>query len=555
MALKVIMLRRTIERKRSELEALQAGDAEFLRREAELETAIGEAETDEQQAAVAAEVETFEAERDAHNAARDALAAEIEALENELSEAERSAPAPENRSVQRTEERRMNPMPMTDINIRELPLSTRAFDALPLERRQAIIAQDDVKTFLGQLRSFKGQTRAVSGADLLVPTVMLDLIAENRFRYSKLLRRVRMRNLRGSGKQPVAGLIPPAVWTGACKRLNEITLVFNEVSLENYKNAAVVVVCNSDLEDADMDLAAFIVEAISESLGLSDDMAILYGKGAAYNMPLGVVTRLAQTSQPESYPVNAPTWVDLHTTNVLTINGPSLTGAAFWEALNTATGNTFTRYSRGDLSWAMNSKTYNYLRGKAIATSVTGEWVAIIGGSLPIISGQIDVLEFMPDYDIVGGYFDLYLWGQRRGIVIGMDEMGLTNRLNDQTVFFGKERADGMPVIPGAFVAINIYNQSPTTTILFPSDDANTPTGLIMNTAAASVEGTGTVQLKAIALPYGIEIDAADITWDSATKAKATVSSTGLVTGVTAGSSVITATYNGLTAQCTVTVT
>ena len=46
-----------------------------------------------------------------------------------------------------------------------------------------------------------------------------------------------------------------------------------------------------------------------------------------------------------------------------------------------------------------------------------------------------------------------------------------------------------------------------------------------------------------------------DVTWTSATPAKATVSSSGLVTGVAAGSSVISATCNGFTAQCTVTVT
>ena len=548
MALRVILLRQKIEKKKAELEALRQRDAEFQTREAELEAAIAEAETEEQEQAVTAEIDTFETERAEHNTARDALAAEIEALENELQEAERSAPrpqntghAPENRSV----------ITLPNINIRALPMNQRAFDAYPMEQRQAMLQREDVRTFLGQIRSKKGQTRGLSGADLLIPDVILDIIMENRFRYSKLLRRVRMRNIRGNGKQPVAGLVPPAVWTGACKRLNEISLVFNEVQLENYKNAAIIPVCNTDLEDDDMNLASFIVEAISESLGLSEDMAILYGKGPAYEMPLGVVTRLAQTSQPDPYPVNAPAWVDLHSTNIRTINGPALTGAQFWEALNEATGYTFTRYSRGELSWAMNSKTYNYLRGKAIATTVTGEWVALIGGALPIVSGQIDVLEFMPDYDVVGGYFDLYLWGQRRGIFIGMDDMGLMNRLNDQTIFFGKERADGMPVIAGAFVAINIHNSAPTTTILFPSDEANTVTGILLPTSATVASG-GTIKLSAMLQPFGV---GGAVTYASGTTANATVSSSGLVTGVAAGTSLITATSGAYSAETLVTVT
>ena len=53
------MLRRDIERANAELDALRAKDAEFETREAELETAINETETDEQRDAVAAEVEAF----------------------------------------------------------------------------------------------------------------------------------------------------------------------------------------------------------------------------------------------------------------------------------------------------------------------------------------------------------------------------------------------------------------------------------------------------------------------------------------------------------------
>ena len=557
MRLKPLVLGEKIKAKNKELQALEAKDADFSAREAELAAAIAEAAdaSAEDRQTVEAAADAFDAEHTAHEDAKTALRGEISALEKELADLEAmTPPAPAQAAAETKNERMNNTMDHGfPINVRELPLGMRAFDALPYTQRQNIVARDDVKTFLAQLRSFKGVKTAVSGADLLVPEILLDLISENRYRYSKLLNRVRRRMLTGKGKQPVAGTIPPAVWTGRCKRLNSLSLVFNAVELDDFKNAGIVVVCNADLEDSDINLAAFIVEAISESLGLSDDMAILYGKGAAYTMPTGVVTRLAQTSKPEGYPDDAPEWVDLHTTNIITINGPSLTGAQFWEALNEASGNTFTKYSRGELSWCMNSKTYNYLKGKAIATSVTGEWVSLIGGTLPIISGQIDVLEFMPDYDIVGGYFDLYLWGQRRGVTIGMDDMGLENRINDTTVFFGKERADGLPVIAGAFVAINIHNSSPTTSILFPSDDANTVTGLLMDTATASIAGTGTLQLHAIPLPFGVE--PGEITWASGTSAKATVSSTGLVTGVTAGSSVITATCNGFTAQCTVTVT
>lgn len=470
--LKAILLRSKIDRKNAELKALRAKDNEFETREAELEQAIHEAEapevTDDDRAELDARVEQFDAERSAHNDAKTALENEIKAMTEELEAEERKTPTINN--AEKREERKESHK-MVNINIRALPMNQRAFDALPMEQRREIVEREDVKEFFAQLRSMKGQTRAISGGELTIPVVLLDLISENVFRYSKLMNRVRVRNINGDGRQPVAGTVPEAVWTEMCAAINELTFVFNVVNLDGFKVAGFVPVCNALLEDSDINLASWIVEMLSESIGLAKDKAILYGKGAASHMPMGIVTRLAQTSQPAGYPANAPAWTDLHSTNIIKINGDSLNGAEFWAALTVAAGNTYTKYSRGELFWAMNSKTYAYLRSKAIATSVTGEWVALIGGRLPIISGDVDILEFMPDYDIVGGYGELYLWGQRAGMTIEASRE--VQFIQDNTVFKGKERADGTPVIPGAFVAINVKNIDVTTTMSFAADAAN----------------------------------------------------------------------------------
>ena len=45
--------------------------------------------------------------------------------------------------------------------------------------------------------------------------------------------------------------------------------------------------------------------------------------------------------------------------------------------------------------------------------------------------------------------------------------------IQDNTVFRGKERADGAPVIPAAFVAFNINNVDVTTVMTFAADKAN----------------------------------------------------------------------------------
>ena len=475
MALRVLMLRRSIDNKKKELEQLRGKEAAFKKRETELEAAIAEvteATDEEQQKAVEEEVAKYEAEKSAFDKAKDECAAAIDRLEEELKGIEEAAPAEEPPTeetmiIEETERSKRNRM--ININIRALPREQRAFDALPMQTRQEIVARQDVKNFLKELRSMKGGAqRAVSGADLTIPIVFLDLISENMFRYSKLLNRIRVRNVRGEARQTIAGTVPEAIWTEMCAAINELEFVFNQITVDGYKVAGFVPVCNSILEDNDINLASWIVEMLSESIGLAEDKAILYGTGI--KMPMGIVSRLAQTAKPSDYPANAPAWVDLHTTNIQKIDS-TLTGAAFWAALTVATGNAYSLYARGEKFWAMNSKTYNLLKSKVITFTATGDIAAGVFATLPIITGDIDILEFIPDGDIIGGYGDLYLWVNRGEIQIDADRS--VQFIQDNTFFRGKARADGTPVIPQSFVAININGSEVTTSMTFAADTAN----------------------------------------------------------------------------------
>ena len=472
MALKQIMLSRKIEQKKQELAALREKDADFQTREDALTQAIEEAQTEEEQKTVEEEVEKFDTEKTAHDESKEKLEAEIGDLEAELEAAEVDPPTPAERHENKEKKVRTNVM-RTDVNIRSLPMSKRAFDALPADLRESIVQRDDVKAFLSQLRSMKGATRAIQGGELEIPVVFLDLISENMYRYSKLLNRVRVRSVPGQARQTIAGTVPEAVWTEMCGAINELTFVFNQITLDGYKVAGYIPVCNSLLEDtvSNLDLASWIIEMLSEAIGLAEDKAILYGKGSAAHMPLGIVTRLAQDSQPAGYPANAPAWVDLSDTNIIKIDGTNLTGAQFWSQLALSAGNTFTRYSRGNQFWAMNSKTYAQLKSKLITFTATGDIVANLFGTLPIINGDIDILEFIPDGDIIGGYGDLYLWVDRASMQI--ESSREVQFIQDNTVFRGKARADGAPIIPGAFVAININNTEVTTVMDFAADTAN----------------------------------------------------------------------------------
>lgn len=466
MALRAMKLRKDIESNKARLAALREKTAELETREAEIEAAIEEAETEEDKTAVSEAIDAFEAEKEAHDKEVSELENTIAQQERELEEIERNEPKPQPQPPQKGEKRDMN----ATVNIRSLPMNMRAFDALPMEQRRQIVESDEVRSFLSEIRTMGRQKRAIQGAELTIPVFFLDLISENMYRYSKLINRVRVRNVGGEARQTIAGTVPEAVWTEMCGAINELSFVFNQVTLDGFKVAGFIPVCNSLLEDSDINLASAIVEMLSEAIGLAKDKAILYGKGAASKMPLGIVTRLAQTAAPSDHPANAPAWVDLHTSNIIKIED-ELTGAAFWAALMQATGNTYTNYSRGTQFWAMNSKTYSLLKSKVITFTANGDIAANIFGTLPIINGDIDILEFIPDGDIIGGYGDLYLWAQRGGMTI--ESSTEVQFIQDNTVFKGKERADGQPVIPGAFVAINIKGNEVTTAMTFAADKAN----------------------------------------------------------------------------------
>lgn len=469
MALKTLLMRKKADEKKNQLKELRELMPDFEKREAELEEAIGEAETEEDQAAVEEEIEKFTQEKEEKEAEIDRLEEEIAEIEAEIEKLERKKPEIENKRETIIEGGKMEMN--IGVNIRALPKNVRAVDALPETVRNEIVQKEDVKEFLSRLRECGKTKRNISGAELNIPVVLLDLISENMFRYSKLVNRVRVRTVAGEARQTIAGTVPEAVWTEMCGAINELDFVFNQITLDGYKVAGYVPVCNSILEDTDdINLASWIVEMLSESIGLAKDKAILYGKGAANNMPMGIVTRLAQTTAPAGYPASAPEWVDLSTTNIKQI-ASNLTGAEFWAALMLATGNTYTPYARGDMFWAMNSKTLATLKSKAITFTASGDVVANVYDTLPIITGDVDVLEFMPDGDIVGGYGDLYLWAQRGDLAI--DESTHVQFIQDNTVFRGKERADGAPAVPGAFVAINIMGQAVTTSMTFAADKAN----------------------------------------------------------------------------------
>lgn len=542
MALKALLLRKRLDDASRRMDALKAEEEALKTREADLEKAIAEMPEDadmETRNAVEESVAAFEADRNELQNKTADLTREIGELEAELAEeeaqAEPPAETPEAPPEETFEERK------DEIKMRIPETRARMFGANQQERA-AFFAREDVKEYLAEIRACIREKRALSNVGLTIPDVFLGVLRQNIEGYSKLYKHVNVRQIGGDGRMVVMGTIPEAVWTDCCANLNELDLQFNDVELGCWKVGGFFAVCNATLEDSDLDLASELVSALGQAIGLALDKAILYGTGT--RMPLGIVPRLAQTSKPGDYPATARDWADLHSSNIKTT---AATGVGLYQAIVTNMAAAKGKYSRGQLVHVMNETTYAYMAAQAMSINGVGIVTTGIGATMPVVGGVIEILDFVPDYNIVSGYFDLYLLAERAGEKFASSEH--YRFVQDQTIFKGTARYDGQPAIAEGFVVNAVNNQSASTASTFADDDANSVQSIALNTNTAAITGTGTFQLVAFTAP-----GTGEVTWASGTTAKATVSSTGLVTGVTAGTSVITATCNGLTAQCTVTV-
>lgn len=546
MALKTLLLRRKIDERNASLEELRAKNAEFEAREAELAAAIEELtaeNTAEERSALESEVESFEAEYTAHRDAIAAMEEEVrsltEAMQAEEARQNTNPPAAPAENHHEREDRTMN-----------ICTRTAFYKGMSIEQRDALVARQDVQDYLNDFRTAVREKRAINNIGLTIPQVLLGLLREVVDASSVTYKHINVMRVNGEGRQLVQGTIPEAVWTDCCANLNELGMTFYDLEFDCYRVGGYYTLCNANIEDSDLDLMAEVLTALGRAIAIAIDKAVFYGRsGAGKKMPLGIVTRLAQESQPENYPATARPWADLHSTNIRTINGSGMTGVQLIAAIAGAAAYAKSKYAKGELTWFMNQKTYGALLAACVEVNAAGAIVAGMGKTMPVVGGQIEIFDALGDNDIICGYFELYTLAERAGQKFAASEH--VKFLQDQTVVKGTARYDGGPAIAEAFVIMNIANSTPAKTMTFAADGANTVSGVVVP-ATASLAVSDTLQLTPVLLPLGIE---APISYVSATTAKATVSDAGLVTGVASGSSVITVTAGDQSATCTVTVT
>lgn len=473
MALRALMLKKKLDGKKKELEQLRAEGEKLDAQEKELEKSVEEAETEEEQKTVEEAIKAFEEAKKEYEESKEKIEKAIADTEEELKKLEEGQPdepdgegegeePPEGRGQRkRGNGRRME--------------TRKKFFGMTAQERDAFLQREDVKNWLQRTReiglaniSNTMQRRGVTGADLTIPEVVLEVIRENVMDYAKLVNRVRLVSVSGKARQTVMGTIPEAVWTEACATLNELDFGFTQVEVDGYKVGGIVYICKATLEDSDLNLAQEIMNALGIAIGIALDKAILYGNGV--KMPLGIVPRLAQDSQPSDYPAVARPWENLNG-NLITIDGEKH-GLDFFKEIVTGSGKAKEKYSRGTKFWAMNETTYTTIVTEAMTFNNAGAIVSVQDGTMPVIGGDLIVLsdDVIPDNNIVAGYGDLYLLAERAGSEFARsDEYRFAE---DQIAFKGTARYDGMPVIAEGFIAIGI-GAAPVESATFAGDKAN----------------------------------------------------------------------------------
>ena len=443
-----------IKEKRTSLEELIKKRDEFNERVNQLREALDEATAKEDIDKINEDISALEAEKGEtdYDAEVDKLNGEIEQLERELDEINDKAkqPATAAPATERKTER------MTTMNHRSI------FYKLSEERQQAFIQNSEVREFLDGFRA--RLNRSVVNGEINIPEVMLSMVSENIDSYSKLLPLFKVETLSGDGIIPIAGVAPEAIWVEATADFKEVDINFMETRLGNNKVTAYCDVPNSWIEDSDIDLAAHIIDMLGKGIGKALDHAFIYGTGNY--MPLGVVTRLAQTVKPENWNAKDVTWKDLHTSNILKYDLASKSGKEFFKAITQVVGLLDDTYTNGDLVWCMSNRTKMDIISNAIAFDSSAVIASKVNDEMPIVGGKIEKLSCLAYGDIVVGYRDMYVVGERKGIALGQSEHA--KFVNDKTVFAAKARYDGKPILGESFAIFNINNAAPTTTSTFP---------------------------------------------------------------------------------------
>lgn len=456
MALRALLLRKKIQEQERLLEEKREEEKQIEQRSDDLERAIEEIDdstSEEEKKEVEDEVEQLEKDKEALETAKGMIEDEIAKLEDELKKEKEKEPdgGTGGESGERSKKGEI--------------MYRGKFFGMNLEERTKFFEDEQVRSFLGKVREVIKNKRELTNVGLTIPDNMLPLIRQVVESNSKLIGKVTLQRIRGTGRQNIMGEIPEAFWDEMCATLKEMSLTFNNVEVDGYKVSGYFAVCNATLEDSDIDLTIELITAIGQALSKALDKSIIYGKGV--KMPMGIVTSILRIAAPDSYPETGREWEDLSKTHVKT-GTSSLTGLKLFQEIIETSGLIDNDYNTSEVTWLMNKKTHTKLLSESLGANANAAIVAGMNNQMPVVGGEIIEFKYIPDNTIIFGYFKNYLLVERSGQKIAQSEH--VRFIEDQTVFKGTARYDGQPVIREAFAIYGIGGAPDTKSPLFAGE-------------------------------------------------------------------------------------
>lgn len=419
MSLKQIMLAKQIEQRKSLMAGLIEKEVEFTTRSAELETAIGEATTDEEIATVDEGITALDTEKAAHDEKKSTLEGEITALEGELEQLNSKVPTNATRNKQSNENER-GAEAMNRLQVRELMKTGEYY------------TRSEVTEFYEQFKNLRG----VTGGELTIPQVIINRIMDIMGDFTTLYPLVDKVKVKGTTRILIDTDTTAATWIEQSGSIptGDVGTITN-LDFDGYKVGKVTFVDNYLLQDSIINLDDYVTKKIARAIAKALDLAIVKGTGAVGKQPSGIIPALAAGNK-KTVVQSADMIKD-----VVKHIGLIDTGLD----------------SVGEIVAVMKRSTYyNLFLGYTIQVDSSGTIV----GKLPNLNSP-DLLGLrvvfnnnLDENTVLFGEFSQYTLVERENITIDNSEH--VKFVEDQTAFRGKGRFDGKPVRPNAFVLVTI---------------------------------------------------------------------------------------------------
>jgi HK97 family phage major capsid protein len=414
--LKQLKIQKALEIKRQKLKDIETKAADILKRSQDTQTALEEAETDEDLNLLETEISNIEQEKSDNESEKKTVEDEIADLEKDLQDINERSAASNKQSQTRDKGESEG---MNRHQVKELIKTGEYY------------TRSDVKDFYAKFKNL----RAVTGGELLIPEVVVNRIMDILGDYSTLYPLVDKIRINGTARVLIDTDTSPASWVeqNAALPIGDVGTLAT-LDFDGFKVGKVTFVDNYLLQDSIINLDDYISRKIARAISLALDIAILSGTGTAGKQPAGILPAI-----PTGNRVNVASNAAL--VEFVKPLGLIDTG------LDTV----------GEIVAVMRRSTYyNHFLEFSINVDANGNVVGRLPNlSRPDLLGlQVVFNNSMPADEVLYGEFDKYTLVERENIAI--DNSDQVRFVEDQMAFRGKGRFDGKPTKPEAFVLVTI---------------------------------------------------------------------------------------------------